>query len=92
MEKEKDEGMKGKEREEGDRLRDERNKLKGGRRQTKRWKEKDVGRKKGTNYEMEGKRGREEGGRLRDGRKKMKGGRRQTKKWKEKDEGRKETN
>jgi hypothetical protein len=38
--------MKGKSwREEGDRLRDEMKKMKGGRRQTKRWKEKDEGRK-----------------------------------------------
>ncbi len=50
--------------------------MKGGRRQTKRWKEgKDVGRKEN----------------LKGGRGKIEGGRRQTKRWKEKDEGRKET-
>ncbi len=64
--------------------------MKGGRRQTKSWKDKEEG-KKATDWEMAGKRLWEEGGGLRDRRKKMKGGRRQTKRWKEKDEGRKET-
>jgi hypothetical protein len=56
--------------EKGRGLRDGRKKMKGGRWQTKRWKEKEEERM-ATDQEMEGKRWREEGDRLRDGKKKI---------------------